>query len=105
MMGPPISKEGPAVPEAFQSVVAEATVHLGKHAIAQFMPLYYSPESAPLQYSLQGEPWPLKTNAFSILAMLGETKAQGSVTFPTASPDISPVITHDAMTDPEDLEK
>jgi hypothetical protein len=69
------------------------------------MPLFYAPKSAPLQYSLQGEEWPLKTNAYSILATLGETKAQGSVTFPSGAPDVSPIVTHHAMTDPEDLAK
>jgi len=71
--------------------------------VLSFMPLFYAPGSAPLQYSLQGEEWPLQTNAFSILATLGETKAQGSVTFPSGAPDVSPVITHEAMTHPEDL--
>jgi len=68
-----------------------------------FMPLYYAPKSAPLQYSLQGEDWPLKTNAYTLMATLGETKAQGAVTFPTASPDESPVVTHEPLTHPHDL--
>lgn len=56
-----------------------------------------------MQYSLQGEEWPLRTNAYSILATLGETRAQGSVTFPSGAPDVSPVVLHEAMTHPEDL--
>jgi choline dehydrogenase-like flavoprotein len=109
MMGPPISKSGPVVHEAFQSVVAEATVHLGRrrrkqggNAIAQFMPLYYAPKSAPLQYSLQGEPWPLETNAYTMLVTMA-TSAQGKITF-DANPDVSPTITHDPLT-PEDLKR
>lgn len=100
--GPPISKEGPAIPEAFQSVVAEATVHMSKDSIAQFMPLYYAPKSAPLQYSLQGEPWPLKTNAYTMLVTMA-TEAKGSISI-NKDPDVSPVITHDPMT-PEDLKR
>jgi hypothetical protein len=108
MMGPPISKSGPVVHEALQSVVAEATVQLGHHhrkdghAIAQFMPMYYAPKSAPLPYSLQGEPWPLETNAYTMLVTMA-TSAQGAITF-DANPDVSPTITHDPMT-PEDLKR
>lgn len=103
MLGAPISnKTGPAVTEAFQSVVAEATVHLGKDAIAQFMPLYYAPTSAPLQYSLQGEPWPLKTNAFTMLVTM-TTEAKGEIKI-DKNPDVSPIITHEPMT-PEDLKR
>jgi choline dehydrogenase len=101
MMGPPISKEGPAVQEAFQSVVAEATVDLGKHAIAQFMPMYYAPKSAPLPYSLQGEPWPLETNAYTMLVTMATT-AKGTIKI-DKDPDVSPTITHDPMT-LEDIE-
>jgi len=97
MMGPPISKPGTlAVPEAFQSVVAEATVRLDKKSIAQFMPLYYSQTSAPLQYSLQGEPWPLETNAYTILITMA-TEAQGEIKF-SGNPDVSPTITHSPLT-------
>mmetsp|Transcript_2491 Transcript_2491/g.5854 ORF Transcript_2491/g.5854 Transcript_2491/m.5854 type:complete len:664 (-) Transcript_2491:276-2267(-) len=117
MMGEPISRAGlKSEPAAYGSAVLEATARARSAASARahpqatrpdivlsFMPLYYAPKSAPLQYSLQGEEWPLQTNAFSILATLGETKAQGSVTFPSGAPDVSPVITHDPMTDPEDL--
>jgi len=117
MMGEPISPAGArAEPAAYSSAVLEATARVRSAAgaradpkstrpdvVLSFMPLFYAPRSAPLQYSLQGEEWPLRTNAFSILATLGETKAQGSVTFPSGAPDVSPVITHEAMTDPEDL--
>jgi len=97
MMGSPISKaEHPAVPEAFQSVVAEATVPLGKGSIAQFMPLYYAPTSAPLQYSLQGEPWPLETNAFTVMVTM-TTEAKGEIKF-DRDPDVSPTITHAPLT-------
>merc|ERR1719414_2609427 len=116
-MGAPISPEGhQAVPPAYGSAVMEATARFRSKAAAEaepkaerpdvvvmFMPLYYAPKSAPLQYSLQGESWPLKTNAYTLLVTLGETKAQGSVTFPSGSPDVSPVVTHDALTDPYDL--
>jgi len=101
MMGPPISLEE-AVPEALRSVVVEATVQLGKDSIAQFMPLYYAPASAPLQFSLQGEPWPLKTNAYTILLSM-TTEAKGTVTI-DSNPDVSPTITQDAMT-AADLER
>jgi len=101
MMGAPIST-GKAVPESFQSAVAEATVHLGKDAIAQFMPLYYAPKSAPMQYSLQGESWPLTTNAYTMLVTM-RTAAQGSIKF-DKDPNVSPHITHDAMT-AEDLKR
>lgn len=117
MMGEPISPAGARVePAAYGSAVLEATARVRSAAAARvdpkstrpdvvlsFMPLFYAPKSAPLQYSLQGEEWPLRTNAFSILATLGETKAQGSVTFPSGAPDVSPVVTHEAMTHPEDL--
>jgi len=117
MMGEPISPAGlKADPASYGSAVLEATARARSSTAAKadpkatrpdivlsFMPLFYAPKSAPLQYSLQGEEWPLKTNAFSILATLGETKAEGSVTFPSGAPDVSPVVTHDAMTDPEDL--
>eukprot|EP00929_Paragymnodinium_shiwhaense_P014488 TRINITY_DN1223_c0_g1_i1.p1 TRINITY_DN1223_c0_g1~~TRINITY_DN1223_c0_g1_i1.p1 ORF type:complete len:671 (-),score=135.16 TRINITY_DN1223_c0_g1_i1:262-2274(-) len=117
MMGAPISQTGlSARPEAYGSAVLEATARARSAAatkadpkskrpdiVLSFMPLFYAPKSAPLQYSLQGEEWPLKTNAYTILATLGDTKAQGSVTFPSGAPDVSPVITHDAMTHPEDL--
>jgi len=97
MMGSPISKaQHPAVPEAFQSAVAEATVPLRKGSIAQFMPLYYSPSSAPLQYSLQGEPWPLETNAFTVLVTM-TTEAKGEIKF-DRNPDVSPTITHAPLT-------
>lgn len=118
-MGEPISEAAFAAdPASYGSAVLEATARSRSAAgaradpkskrpdiVLSFMPLYYAPASAPLQYSLQGEAWPLKTNAFSILATLGETKAQGTVTFPSGSPDVSPVVTHHAMTDPEDLER
>mmetsp|Transcript_58111 Transcript_58111/g.147405 ORF Transcript_58111/g.147405 Transcript_58111/m.147405 type:complete len:674 (+) Transcript_58111:68-2089(+) len=117
MMGEPISSDDArAEPAAYGSAVLEATARVRSAAAARadskstrpdvvlsFMPLFYAPKSAPLQYSLQGEEWPLRTNAFSILATLGETKAQGSVTFPSGAPDVSPVVTHEAMTHPEDL--
>jgi len=117
MMGAPVSRAGlPPVPAAYGSAVQEATARARSAAasradptasrpdiVLSFMPLFYAPRSAPMQYSLQGEQWPLKTNAFTILATLGETKAQGSVTFPSGAPDVSPLVTHDAMTDPEDL--
>merc|ERR1719401_2034046 len=96
MMGPPISNAATTVKEAFQSVVAEATVHLGRDAMVQFMPLYYAPASAPLQYSLQGEPWPLKTNAFTMLVTM-TTEAKGVVEI-EKNPDVSPTIVHDPMT-------
>jgi len=102
MMGPPISREGPAVQEAFSSVVAEATVPVGERAIAQLMPLYYAPRSAPLPFSLQGEPWPLETNAYTIMVTMA-TAATGSVTI-DADPDVSPTITHDPLT-PADAER
>jgi len=119
MMGEPISPAGARVdPKAYGSAVLEATARVRSSAgaradpkskrpdvVLSFMPLFYAPKSAPLQYSLQGEEWPLRTNAFSILATLGETKAQGSVSFPSGAPDVSPVVTHDAMTHPEDLAK
>jgi len=119
MMGEPISPAGSkANPAAFGSAVLEATARARSSAgaradpkakrpdiVLSFLPLYYAPKSAPLQYSLQGEEWPLQTNAYTILATLGETKAQGSVTFPSGAPDVSPVVTHHAMTDPEDLER
>jgi len=95
MMGPPISK-GPATKEAFQSVVAEATVQLSKDAIAQFMPLYYAPKSAPLQYSLQGEPWPLSTNAYTMLVTM-KTEAKGMIKI-DKDPDVSPIIVHEPLT-------
>jgi len=95
MMGAPISK-GPAVKEAFQSVIAEATVQLSRDAIAQFMPLYYDPKSAPLQYSLQGEPWPLLTNAYTVLVSM-RTEAKGMITF-DKDPDVSPTIDHEPLT-------
>jgi len=101
MMGPPISK-GPSVKEAFQSVVAEATVQLSKDAIAQFMPLYYAPKSAPLQYSLQGEPWPLSTNAYTVLVTM-RTEAKGMIKIDKA-PDVSPIIVHEPLT-PKDRER
>jgi len=117
MMGAPISPAGAeAEPAAYGSAILEATARVRSAAAARaapdskrpdivlsFLPLYYAPRSAPLQYSLQGERWPLRTNAYTILATLGETKAQGSVRFPAGSPDVSPVITHEALTDPEDL--
>jgi choline dehydrogenase-like flavoprotein len=93
MMGPPISKEGPTDHEAFNSVIAEATVPVGEQAIAQFMPLYYAPKTAPLPYSLQGEPWPLETNAYTVMVTMA-TAARGSVAI-DADPDVSPTITHD----------
>ena len=101
MMGPPISK-GPAVKESFQSVVAEATVHLSKDAIAQFMPLYYNPKMAPLQYSLQGEPWPLSTNAFTVMVTM-RTEAKGMIAF-DKDPDVSPTIEHEPLT-AKDMER
>jgi len=118
MMGSPVSPEGSkSVPEAFGSALLEATARTRSKAaraadpkaerpdvVAMFMPLYYAPKSAPLQYSLQGEDWPLKTNAYTLLVTLGETKAQGTVTFPTGSPDESPVVTHEPLTHPHDLE-
>merc|ERR1719499_2196679 len=95
MMGPPIST-GASVPEAFNSVVGEATVQLGKDAMVQFMPLYYAPASAPLQYSLQGEPWPLKTNAFTMLVTM-TTEAKGMIEI-EKDPDVSPTIVQEPMT-------
>merc|ERR1719330_979343 len=117
MMGAPVSPKGQqTVPEAFGSALMEATARFRSRAAAEaephaerpdvavmFMPLYYAPKSAPLQYSLQGESWPLQTNAYTLLVTLGETKAQGSVTFPSGSPDLSPVVTHEALSDPHDL--
>jgi len=112
MMGQPISNDARGVPEAYQSTVQEAVARFrSKQAskkepkstrsdlVLTFMPLYQALASAPLQFSLQGEPWPLKTNAYTILATLSETEAKGRVTFPTAAPDVSPVVTHDALTD------
>lgn len=101
MMGPPISK-GPAVKEAFQSVVAEATVQLSEDAVAQFMPLYYAPKSAPLQYSLQGELWPLSTNAYTVLVTM-RTEAKGMIKI-DKDPDVSPIIVHEPLT-PKDRER
>lgn len=117
MMGAPISPSGSTPePAAYGSAVLEATARARSSVAARmdpgsrrpdiilsFSPLFYAPNRAPMPYSLQGEDWPLKTNAYSILATLGETRAQGSVTFPAGSPDESPVVTHDAMTHPEDL--
>merc|ERR1719464_829512 len=116
-MGSPISpKNQSAVPQAYGSAVLEATARFRSKAATEaephakrpdvavmFMPLYYAPKSAPLQYSLQGEPWPLQTNAYTLLVTLGETKAKGSVTFPSGSPDVSPVVTHEALSHPHDL--
>jgi len=101
MMGPPISK-GPAVKEAFQSVMAEATVQLSKDAIAQFMPIYYAPKSAPLPYSLQGEAWPLSTNAYTVLVTM-RTEAKGVIKI-DKDPDVSPLIVHEPLT-PRDRER
>merc|ERR1719210_1893075 len=101
MMGPPISR-APAVTEAFQSVVAEATVQLSKDAMVQFMPLYYAPSSAPLQYSLQGEPWPLATNACTLLVTM-RTEASGSVKI-DRDPDVSPLVVIEPLT-PEDAKR
>lgn len=114
LMGRPISRRGQTPdPQAYQSAVVEATARFRsskskRHAkrpdvVVGFLPLYYAPKSAPLQYSLQGEPWPLKTNAYTLLVTLGETVAKGSVTFPSASPDMSPDVTHEPLTK-QDLE-
>jgi len=113
MLGSPISPAGfTAEPNAYQSTVQEALARFrSKKAAAanphstrpdvtlSFMPVYQALKSAPLQFSLQGEPWPLKTNAYTLLVTLGETEAKGEVTFPSGSPDVSPVITHAALTD------
>merc|ERR1712066_239076 len=104
-MGSPISPEGKtAVPEAFGSALLEATARTRSQAAreaepeaerpdiaAMFMPLYYAPKSAPLQYSLQGEDWPLKTNAYTMLITM-TTAAKGSIKF-DKNPDVSPTIT------------
>eukprot|EP00408_Alexandrium_pacificum_P012024 CAMPEP_0171234680 /NCGR_PEP_ID=MMETSP0790-20130122/41555_1 /TAXON_ID=2925 /ORGANISM="Alexandrium catenella, Strain OF101" /LENGTH=170 /DNA_ID=CAMNT_0011700967 /DNA_START=18 /DNA_END=527 /DNA_ORIENTATION=- len=80
MMGAPISPAGAAVdPAAYGSAVIEGTARVRSATAAKadpkskrpdivlsFMPLYYAPKSAPLQYSLQGEQWPLRTNAYTI---------------------------------------
>jgi choline dehydrogenase-like flavoprotein len=112
MMGTPISPPNTkAEPEAFQSAVLEGTARFRSSVakrenpraerpdvVMHFMPLYYAPKSAPIQYSLQGEPWPLSTNAYTLLVTLGETEAQGSLAFHTGAPDVSPVVTHDPLT-------
>eukprot|EP00931_Biecheleriopsis_adriatica_P058208 TRINITY_DN345_c0_g1_i1.p1 TRINITY_DN345_c0_g1~~TRINITY_DN345_c0_g1_i1.p1 ORF type:complete len:693 (+),score=133.69 TRINITY_DN345_c0_g1_i1:72-2150(+) len=117
MMGAPISPAGLVPqPEAYQSTVQEALARFRSRRAAKahphserpdvavmFTPIYQSLKSAPLQFSLQGEAWPLQTNAYTLLVTLGETQAKGEVTFTSASPDVSPVVTHEALTD-EDWE-
>jgi len=112
MMGSPISpSHSKAVPESFQSAVLEGTARFRSSVakrenpraerpdvVMHFMPLYYAPKSAPIQYSLQGESWPLTTNAYTLLVTLGETEAKGSVSFQSGAPDVSPVVTHDPLT-------
>jgi choline dehydrogenase len=112
MMGPPISPANcMATPDAYQSTVQEALGRFRSQKAAEaephaqrsdvvltFMPVYQHLKSAPLQFSLQGEPWPLATNAYTMLVTLGETEAEGEVTFPSASPDVSPVVTHHPLT-------
>jgi len=105
-----------ANPNAYQSTVQEALARFRSKQAAKadphskrsdvvvtFVPVYQALKSAPLQFSLQGEAWPLQTNAYTLLVTLGETQAKGSVTFTSASPDVSPVVTHEALTD-EDWE-
>jgi len=117
MMGSPVSPSGFAAnPNAYQSTVQEALARFRSKRAAKadphskrsdvvvtFVPIYQSLKSAPLQFSFQGEAWPLQTNAYTLLVTLGETQAKGSVTFTSASPDVSPVVTHEALTD-EDWE-
>lgn len=112
MLGAPISPNGTkAVPASYASTVQEAVARFRSETakkeepnrsradiVLTFMPLYYAPASAPLQYSFQGEPWPLRTNAYSLLVTLGETEAKGSVTFASGSPLVSPIVTHEALT-------
>jgi len=117
MMGPPVSPSGfVANPNAYQSTVQEALARFRSKRAAKadphserpdvvvtFVPIYQSLKSAPLQFSFQGEAWPLQTNAYTLLVTLGETQAKGSVTFTSGSPDVSPVVTHEPLTD-EDWE-
>lgn len=112
MVGAPISPTGASpVPAAYASTVQEAIARFRSETarkeqpheeradvVVSFMPLYYAPRSAPLQFSLQGEPWPLSTNAYTLLVTLGETEANGSVSFPSGSPDVSPIVTHEPLT-------
>merc|ERR1719471_24005 len=70
--------------------------------MVQFMPLYYAPSSAPLQYSLQGEPWPLATNAYTLLVTM-RTEASGSVKI-DRDPDVSPLVVIEPLT-PEDAKR
>eukprot|EP00931_Biecheleriopsis_adriatica_P005361 TRINITY_DN106885_c0_g1_i1.p1 TRINITY_DN106885_c0_g1~~TRINITY_DN106885_c0_g1_i1.p1 ORF type:complete len:694 (-),score=109.61 TRINITY_DN106885_c0_g1_i1:28-2058(-) len=112
MVGTPISPPGAAVvPASYASTVQEAIARFRSETakkeqpnqersdiVLTFMPLFYAPASAPLQFSFQGEPWPLRTNAYTVLVTLGETEAKGSVSFESASPDVSPVITHEPLT-------
>merc|ERR1719393_859751 len=118
MAGAPISEPGcEAVPEAYGSAVSEATARFRSAAaslrdpasrrpdvVISFQPLFDKPEVAPLQYSMQYEAWPLRTNAYSLLVTLGETKAQGSLKL-SGRPDPSPIVTHEPLTHPEDLER
>lgn len=112
MFGPPISSIASELPDAYQSTAQEAFARYRStfssmkrplenrsDVVFSFLPMYQALESAPLQFSLQGEPWPLQTNGYTILVTLGETEADGEITFPTASPDVSPVLTHRPLTD------
>jgi len=112
MLGPPISPIASQLPDAYQSTGQEAFARYRStfssmkrplenrsDVVFSFLPMYQALESAPLQFSLQGEPWPLQTNGYTILVTLGETEADGEITFPSASPDVSPVLTHRPLTD------
>ena len=113
MVGSPISaSQHTPVPDAYQSTAQEALARFRSNLARQkrprearsdvvltFLPMYQALRSAPLQFSLQGEPWPLQTNAYTIMVTLGETEADGEITFPTGSPDVSPVLTHKPLTD------
>jgi len=112
MVGAPISPAGTSVvPAAYASTVQEAVARFRSETakkeqpkerrpdiVLSFMPLYYAPRSAPLQYSLQGEQWPLATNAYTLLVTLGETEARGHLSFASGSPDVSPIIMHEPLT-------
>jgi len=112
MLGQPISQsQFTAEPKAYQSTVQEALARFRSQKAAKaspyskrsdvvltFVPAYQALKSAPLQFSFQGEPWPLKTNAYTILVTLGETEAKGEVTFISGAPDVSPVVTHEPLT-------
>lgn len=118
-LGAPISQDPQkARPHAYGSAIVEATARARSRVatkadpqakrpdiVLSFMPLHYVAETAPKPYSLHDEPWPLNTNAYTILATIGETKAQGRVIFPSGSPDVSPVVEHDPMTELEDMQR